>query len=113
MNNALCNAHHLRDLIFIQECYQQSWADDMKKLLLEIKDAVAAAQPNRDGLLLAQISDFEARYDEIVVAGLRANPLPQPAESLPKKTRQAQTASSQEPGGSLPTPQTGNTGFYV
>jgi len=85
VNNTLCNAHHLRDLIFIQERYQQSWADDMKKLLLEIKDAVAAAQPDRDGLLPTQITDFETRYDAIVAAGLRANPLPQPTEPLPKK----------------------------
>jgi len=85
VNNALCNAHHLRDLIFIQECYQQSWVDDMKKLLLEIKDAVASAQPDRDSLLPTQIADFEARYDAIIAAGLRANPLPQPTEPLPKK----------------------------
>ena len=85
LNNALCNSHHLRDLIFIQERYQQSWAGDMEKLLLEIKQAVAAAQPDRDSLLPAQIVDFENRYDAIVAAGLRANPLPDQAEPLPKK----------------------------
>jgi transposase len=84
-NNALCNAHHLRELVFIEERYQQGWADDMKKLLVEIKDAVTAAQPDRDSLLPAQIVDFEARYDAIVAAGLQANPLLQRTESLPKK----------------------------
>ena len=57
----------------------------MKKLLLEIKDAVASAQPYRDSLLPTQIAHFEARYDAIIAAGLRANPLPQPTEPLPKK----------------------------
>ena len=85
VNNALCNAHHLRDLIFIQEQYQQTWAKDMQVLLLEIKDAIAAAQPDRDALLLAQIANFETRYDAIVAAGLQVNPLSEPAESLPKK----------------------------
>jgi len=83
--NALCNAHHLRDLVFIQEQYQQTWAKDMQNLLLEIKDAVAAAQPNRDALLPTQITDFETRYDTIVAAGLQANPMSEPAEPLPKK----------------------------
>ncbi len=85
VNNALCNAHHLRDLIFIQEQYQQTWAEDMQTLLLEIKDAVAAAQPERDTLLPTQIANFEARYDAIVAAGLQVNPLPELAEPLPKK----------------------------
>jgi transposase len=85
VNNALCNAHHLRDLIFIQEQYHQTWAEAMQALLLEIKDAVAAAQPNRDALLPAQIAEFDTRYDAIVAAGLQANLLPEPVESLSKK----------------------------
>ena len=85
VNNALCNAHHLRDLIFIQEQYHQTWAEEMQNLLLEIKDTVAAAQPDRETLPPAQIADFEIRYDAIVAMGLQANPPPEPAEPLPKK----------------------------
>lgn len=85
VNNALCNAHHLRDLIFILEQYHQSWAEEMKILLLEIKEAVAAAQPQRDRLFPDQIADFENRYDAIVAVGLQVNALPEPAEPLPKK----------------------------
>ena len=85
VHNALCNAHHLRDLVFIQEQYHQTWAEEMQTLLLEIKDAVAAAQPERDTLLPAQIVDFENRYDAIAAAGLQVNALPEPAEPLPKK----------------------------
>jgi len=83
--NALCNAHHLRELIFILEQYQQSWALEMQKLLLEIKQAVSAAQVDQDCLLPGQITDFEKRYDAIVEAGLQANLLPEPPEPLPKK----------------------------
>lgn len=85
VHNGLCNAHHLRDLIFILEQYHQAWVEEMRDLLLEIKDAVAAAQPDRDRLCPAQIADFESRYDAIVAAGLQVNVLPESTEPLPKK----------------------------
>jgi transposase len=85
VTNALCNAHHLRDLIFVEEQYHQGWASDMKKLLLEIKKAVEDSPPEQTFLLPAQIADFETRYDAIIEAGLLVNPLAEPDLTLPKK----------------------------
>jgi transposase len=85
VNNALCNAHHLRNLIFIQEQYQQTWAGDMQNLLLEIKEAVEKAQPERDCLFPDQVAEFERRYAAIVATGLQENCLPEPVEPPPKK----------------------------
>jgi transposase len=85
VTNALCNAHHLRDLIFIEEQYQQAWASDMKKLLLEIKKAVEDCPPEQFCLQCDQISEFEARYEAILEAGRLANPVIQRDATLPKK----------------------------
>jgi len=83
--NALCNAHHLRDLIFVRDQYQQTWAAEMINLLLEIKSAVEASPPEQQSLLLDQLTHFEARYDAILASGLRTCPVLEPAEPLPKK----------------------------
>jgi transposase len=85
--HAWCNAHHLRDLLFIHERYPQPWAEPLLKLLLEIKQAVESAQHNQLLALSAdQIADFEKRYAELLTQGLKANPLlSAPDPPVPKK----------------------------
>jgi transposase len=83
--NALCNAHHLRDLIFVRDQYQQTWAAQMIDLLLEIKAVVEEASPEQHSLSPSQLVDFETRYDAILEAGLQTCPVLEPPEPLPKK----------------------------
>src|SRR6266702_1816803 len=68
-DHALCNAHHLRELRFIDKQYQQSWAKDMAELLLEIKAAVAATPAPAMRLASPELAAFAQRYDEVVQSG--------------------------------------------
>jgi len=74
VRHALCNAHHLRALKFIAEHDQQDWAAQMSQLLVDIKHAVERAQPSQTGLDTTALADFQARYDQLIAHGLRANP---------------------------------------
>jgi transposase len=77
--HALCNAHHLRELTFVEEQLGQVWAKDLKGLLLEIKGAVEAARGQGLGELAAVVQEeFARRYDALLAAGLQANPPPAP-----------------------------------
>lgn len=82
---SLCNAHHLRELQFIEERYQQGWAAEMATLLGEIKTAVDEARPIHRQLSETKRAEFVRRYDRVIVEGLHANPPPVFVEGHPKK----------------------------
>jgi transposase len=81
--HALCNAHHLRDLLFVVEQYKQSWAEEIVHLLLDIKAEIDAAPVNQMSLPPDRLAHFERRYDELIAQGLEANP--PPADPPPEK----------------------------
>jgi len=84
--HAFCNAHHLRELVFIYERYGQDWAEGMIKLLVEIKKAVDEARLNGQSCLPdEQKSQFLVRYQQLIEQGMLANPPPPEQEGVAKK----------------------------
>lgn len=73
--HSLCNAHLIRELIFLLEQHQQGWAGELLDLLLEIKQVVEVAQQEQRSVLpIDQIASFEVRYEQWVAQGEQANP---------------------------------------
>jgi transposase/uncharacterized coiled-coil protein SlyX len=77
LEHALCNAHHLRTLLFLLERYPQKWVQGLSDLLLTIKEKVEAAREKmRTVLSVRQLNAFNKEYDTLIAKGLRANPPP-------------------------------------
>jgi len=74
--HALCNAHHIRDLSFIHEEDKQNWAKDLIDHLINIKAIVDLRKPIDSKLDLAEIKDFEDKYDHIIEKAKLENPPP-------------------------------------
>jgi transposase len=73
--HALCNAHHLRALLFLLERYPQKWVQDLIDLLSKIKAKVEALKRKaKTALSVRQANAFSQAYEELVKKGLRANP---------------------------------------
>jgi transposase len=90
--HALCNIHHLRELTFVEEEYHQAWAKQLKTLLLEMKAAVEQARTRGEPRLSrAEHDAFVARYDDLMAAGLAANPPPSPERPPGQKGRRKQS----------------------
>jgi transposase len=74
--HALCNAHLLRELKAVAEDgASQTWAADMRTLLLAIKAAVEEARDDGAVTLDARRqAEFVQAYETLIAAGLHANP---------------------------------------
>lgn len=84
LQHALCNAHHLRSLLFLLERYPQKWIEPLKDLLLTIKDKVAQAKDKgQTALSVRQKNNFHRAYDQLIAQGLRANPPPNEKKRQP------------------------------
>ncbi len=80
--HGLCNIHHLRELVKVEEHDKQSWASAMQALLREMKARVDAAKAlGQTELAKAVVEDFEARYESLLAEGFALNP---PPERSPK-----------------------------
>jgi transposase len=76
-HHSLCNAHLLRELIFIEETSpeQKAWTKPLAKLLLKIKEAGAQARAKGE----VQLPEGERHcwlreYDRLVMKAERLNP---------------------------------------
>src|SRR2546421_5819719 len=91
--HALCNVHHLRELLFLYEEQQQALAHEMRELLLSLKEACDQARaPGRPALDPMEIADWKAGYEAVLQVGYQANP-PEPPAPVPKKGRPKQSAA--------------------
>jgi transposase len=90
--HALCNVHHLRELTFLQEEYHQAWASELKGLLQAMR--TAADQARAQGLHQVpplRRAPLLARYQELLAAGLAANPPPPDTRRPGQRGRLAQS----------------------
>ncbi len=89
-SHALCNAHHLRELTFIEKQYNQPFAPKMAALLLEINKDKKACEA--DHFTDAEKESYQKRYDDIVQQGFEANPeKPPDPKKKPKRGPTKQT----------------------
>ena len=82
--HALCNAHHLRELLAAEEA-GQLWALGMSCLLLDTKELVERAQAaGRKRLAEQTLQELHASYREVIKTGYEQNPesIPTPAGAV-------------------------------
>lgn len=74
--HSLCNAHHLRELTFVQECYDQRWAKRLEDLLLILKKRVEMHYEETRSCLPDRIlRQTRTRYMHILYKGRSECPL--------------------------------------
>ena len=72
--HGLCNAHHLRELIYLAETTTQAWPHSMIDFLCRAKDRADAARLAEQPLTKPQLSALRRQYEAILSEGESDNP---------------------------------------
>ena len=73
--HSICNAHIIRELTFAFEEHHQRWAEDLKKLLLNIHHTVERSRAKGNQFLdVRTLRRYQQLYDTLVNKGLRKHP---------------------------------------
>ena len=72
--HSFCNVHLLRELRLTVEQYEQAWAAQMERLLLDIKAEVASTSQPHTALPPDRLANYETQYDTLIAQGFAANP---------------------------------------
>lgn len=72
--HALCNAHHLRELIYLEETTQQPWTRKMIEFLRAAKKEADAAKEADRAINEERLARLRRRYGAILSEGERDNP---------------------------------------
>jgi len=88
--HALCNSHHLRELVFLFEQQNQLWAKKMAELLLDMNDFVTGQNKQLTPKLK---QPWLKKYRDILRKAWEANPLPK--NPLKKKRGRVKKTKSQ------------------
>lgn len=84
--HGLCNVHHLRELTFLEEECKQTWAAEMKTLLLDMKASVHDAKcSGQFQLPLPVYRSLRDRYARLLRQGYQEQPIDGCAHAPPVK----------------------------
>lgn len=72
--HALCNAHLLRELVYVKEITGQAWPDAMTNLLLGANKLCEAARNKQTTFSVDDVAAFRTLFDAIVRDGEQLNP---------------------------------------
>ena len=74
--HGLCNAHHLRDLKYVEEELGQRWAPKLSKFLIKAKQLKEQAQVKGKCIEPSQLRRLHKEYMQILSKGMLENPEP-------------------------------------
>jgi len=88
--HTFCKSHLMRELVFLFEQHQQSWAKDLYDLFLEMLQCVKERKARDAPLTKKEFDRWHRQYGKILRAGRQANPLTpeQNAKKRPKQSKE-------------------------
>lgn len=87
-DHALCNAHILRELIYVKELTKQAWPEKMKNFLLDANKLCEAARGKKRILDGNDVTAFTTLYEAILREGEALNPIASKADGKRGRARQ-------------------------